>query len=127
MDIVPLDDTLLVEGRIRPSDIAFIHPGQDATVKITAYDYNVYGSLKAKVERISADTIEEKSEKGEKPETFYRVIVRTDKNHLGSDDNPMPIIPGMVATVEVLTGHKTVLDYLIKPARLLREEALRER
>jgi adhesin transport system membrane fusion protein len=127
MDIVPLDDTLLVEARIRPQDIAFIHPGQEATVKITAYDYNVYGSLKAKVERISADTIEEKPEKGEKAETFYRVIVRTEKNHLGGDDDPLPIIPGMVATVEVLTGHKTVLDYLIKPARLLREEALRER
>jgi membrane fusion protein, adhesin transport system len=127
MDIVPLDDTLLVEGRIRPQDIAFIHPGQDATVKITAYDPNVYGSLKAKVERISADTIEEKAEKNQKPETFYRVIVRTDKNSLGSKENPLPIIPGMVATVEVLTGHKTVLDYLMKPARLLREEALRER
>jgi adhesin transport system membrane fusion protein len=126
MDIVPLDDTLLVEGRIHPQDIAFIHPGQDATVKITAYDPNVYGSLKAKVERISADTIEEKAEKGEKAQTFYRVIVRTDKNYLGSKEQPLPIIPGMVATVEVLTGHKTVLDYLVKPARLLRDEALRE-
>ena len=127
MDIVPLDDTLLVEGRIRPQDIAFIHPGQEATVKITAYDPNVYGSLKAKVERISADTIEEKADKGQKPQTFYRVIVRTDKNYLGSKEQPLPIIPGMVATVEVLTGHKTVLDYLMKPARLLRAEALRER
>ena len=127
MQIVPLDDTLLVEGRIRPQDIAFIHPGQDATVKITAYDPNVYGSLDAKVERISADTIEEEAPKGEKPQTFYRVIVRTDKNHLGDKDNPLPIIPGMVATVEVLTGKKTVLDYLLKPARLLRDEALRER
>lgn len=126
MDIVPLDDTLLVEGRIRPQDIAFIHPGQDAIVKITAYDPNVYGKLDAKVERISADTIEEKTGGGEKPQTFYRVIVRTDKNYLGSKDEPLPIIPGMVATVEVLTGHKTVLDYLMKPARLLRQEALRE-
>jgi len=127
MQIVPLDDTLLVEGRIRPQDIAFIRPGQDATVKITAYDPNVYGSLKAKVERISADTIEEEAPKGEKPQTFYRVIVRTDKNYLGDKNNPLPIIPGMVATVEVLTGQKTVLDYLLKPARLLRDEALRER
>lgn len=126
MDIVPLDDTLLVEALIRPQDIAFIHQGQDATVKITAYDPNVYGSLKAKVERISADTIQENAEKGTRPQTFYRVIVRTDKNHLGSKEHPLPIIPGMVATVEVLTGHKTVLDYLIKPARLLRAEALRE-
>lgn len=127
MDIVPLDDTLLVEGRINPQDIAFIRPGQDAVVKITAYESTVYGSLKAKVERISADTIEEKSEKTDKPQTFYRVIVRTDKNFLGTKENPLPIIPGMVTTVEILTGRKTVLDYLLKPARLLKQEALRER
>jgi adhesin transport system membrane fusion protein len=126
MDIVPLDDTLLVEARIRPQDIAFIRPDQDAVVKITAYEATVYGALKAKVERISADTIEEKDDRSGKRETFYRVIVRTDKNYLGSQDHPLPIIPGMVATVEVLTGKKTVLDYLIKPARLLREQALRE-
>jgi adhesin transport system membrane fusion protein len=127
MDIVPLDDTLLVEGRIRPQDIAFIRPGQDAVVKITAYDPSVYGSLKGKVERISADTIMEKNEKGDAGETFYRVIVRTEKNALGTAEAPLPIIPGMVATVEVLTGAKSVLDYLLKPARLLRDEALRER
>jgi len=127
MDIVPLDDTLLVEGRIRPQDIAFIRPSQDAVVKITAYDPSVYGSLKGKVERISADTIMEKNAKGEGGETFYRVIVRTDKNALGTAEAPLPIIPGMVATVEVLTGEKSVLNYLMKPARMLREEALRER
>jgi adhesin transport system membrane fusion protein len=128
MDIVPLDDTLLVEGRIRPQDIAFIRPEQDAVVKITAYDPTVYGSLKGKVERISADAIEERAERAtEKGETFYRVMVRTDKNHLGTTEKPLPIIPGMVATVEVLTGEKSVLDYLIRPARLLRDEALRER
>ena len=129
MEIVPLEDTLLVEGRIRPQDIAFIRPDQDAVVKISAYDSNVYGHLKGKVERISADTIaEDKSAtKDEKNETFYRVMVRTETNHLGTDDHPLPIIPGMVATVEVLTGHKTVLDYLVKPARMLRDEALRER
>jgi len=129
IEIVPLDDTLLVEGRIRPQDIAFIRPGQDAVVKITAYDSSVYGSLKGKVERISADTIidEKAPDKNERQDTFYRVIVRTDKNHLGTTEHPLPIIPGMVTTVEVLTGEKSVLDYLIKPARLLREEALRER
>jgi adhesin transport system membrane fusion protein len=127
MDIVPLDDSLLVEGRIRPQDIAFIRPQQDAVVKITAYDPSVYGSLKGKVERISADTIMEKNAKGDGGETFYRVIVRTDKNALGTAEKPLPIIPGMVATVEVLTGEKSVLDYLLKPARMLREEALRER
>ncbi len=126
MDIVPLDDTLLVEGRIRPQDIAFIRPQQEAVVKITAYDSSVYGSLKGKVERISADAIADES-KNEKGESYYRIMVRTDKNHLGSDQNPLPIIPGMVATVEVITGAKTVLDYIMKPARLLHDEALRER
>ena len=127
MEIVPLEDTLLVEGRIRPQDIAFIRPHQDAVVKISAYDSNVYGSLKGKVERISADTIAEDKGAKEEKETFYRVTVRTEINHLGTAENPLPIIPGMIATVEVLTGQKTVLDYLIKPARMLRDEALRER
>jgi adhesin transport system membrane fusion protein len=130
MDIVPLDDTLLVEGRIRPQDIAFIRPNQAAVVKITAYDSQVYGSLKGHVERISADTIvDDKGDRSEqqRPETFYRVMVRTDKNYLGTSEHPLPIIPGMVTTVEVLTGEKSVLDYLMKPARMLREEALRER
>lgn len=128
MDIVPLDDSLLVEGRIRPQDIAFIRPHQEAIVKITAYDSSVYGSLKGKVERISADTIaDDKPERGEKGETFYRVMVRTDKNHLGTSEKPLPIIPGMVTTVEILTGAKSVLDYVVKPARMLRDEALRER
>ena len=129
MDIIPLDDSLLVEGRIRPQDIAFIRPNQDAVVKISAYDSSVYGSLKGKVERISADTIvdEKASEKSERQETFYRVMVRTEKNHLGTAKNSLPIIPGMVTTVEILTGEKSVLDYLLKPARALRDEALRER
>lgn len=127
MELVPLDDTLLVEGRIRPQDIAFIRPGHPAVVKLSAYDSSVYGSLHGKVERISADTIvDEKGDKNERGETFYRVMVRTDKNYLGSSDHPLPVIPGMVATVEILTGSKSVLDYIIKPARLLRDEALRE-
>jgi len=128
MEIVPLDDTLLVEGRIRPQDIAFVREGQPAVVKISAYDSSVYGSLKGKVERISADTIvDERSGRQDRKDTFYRVIVRTDKNHLGSAESSLPIIPGMVATVEILTGRKSVLDYMIKPARLLRDEAMRER
>ena len=127
MDIVPMDDSLLVEGRIRPQDIAFVRPNQDAVVKISAYDSSVYGSLKGKVERISADTIAEESKGQAEKETFYRVMVRTDTNHLGVAANPLPIIPGMVATVEILTGSKSVLDYLLKPARMLRDEAMRER
>jgi membrane fusion protein, adhesin transport system len=127
MEIVPLDDTLLVEGRIRPQDIAFIRPDHEAVVKLSAYDSSVYGSLHGKVERISADTItDEKGDKNERGETFYRVMVRTEKNHLGTTEHPLPIIPGMVATVEILTGHKTVLDYLLKPARTLRDDAFHE-
>ena len=96
-------------------------------MKISANDSSVYGSLKGKVERISADTIiDDKAEKSERQETFYRVMVRTEKNHLGTEKKPLPIIPGMVATVEVLTGEKSVLDYLLKPARTLRDDALRE-
>jgi adhesin transport system membrane fusion protein len=128
MEIVPLDDTLLVEGRIKPQDIAFIRPDQDAVVKISAYDSSVYGSLKGKVERISADTIiDEKGDRNDRGETYYRVMVRTEKNHLGTSERPLPVIPGMVTTVEVLTGQKTVLEYLLKPARMIRDEALRER
>lgn len=128
MEIVPLEDTLLVEGRIRPQDIAFIRADHEAVVKLSAYDSSVYGSLHGKVERISADTIvDEKGDKNERGETFYRVMVRTEKNYLGTSEHPLPIIPGMVATVEVLTGKKSVLDYLVKPARMLRDEALRER
>jgi membrane fusion protein, adhesin transport system len=83
---------------------------------------------KNKVERISADAVvDEKERAQEKGETFYRVMVRTDKNHLGTPDKQLPIIPGMVTTVEILTGEKSVLDYLLKPARMLRESALRER
>jgi len=128
MEIVPLEDTLLVEGRVRPQDIAFIRADHDAVVKLSAYDSSVYGSLHGKVERISADTIvDEKGDKNERGETFYRVMVRTEKNYLGTSEHPLPIIPGMVATVEILTGKKSVLDYLVRPARMLRDEALRER
>lgn len=122
IEIVPLDDTLLIEAQIRPQDVAFIRPNQDASVKLTAYDYSIYGALDGKVERISADTITD-----ERGESFYRVIVRTDRNQLTVNGNSLPIIPGMVATVDVLTGEKTVLDYLMTPVTRVRLEALRER
>jgi adhesin transport system membrane fusion protein len=122
MEIVPLDDTLLIEARVRPADIAFIHPGQPANVKITAYDYSIYGGLDGKVEDISADTIA-----NEKGESFYRVRVRTVRNHLGTDKKPLAIIPGMTAQIDILTGHKSVLDYILKPILKAREEALKER
>ncbi len=124
MQIVPLDEQLLIETRISPRDIAFIHPGQAAKVKVTAYDYTVYGSLDGKVALISPDTIQDEI----KPEVFYyRVFVRTEKDSLlNSGGDNLPIVPGMIATVDIRTGKKSVLDYLLKPVGRARE-ALRER
>lgn len=123
MEIVPIEDTLLVEAQVRPSDIAFMYPNQKAVIKITAYDFSIYGGLDAVVEQISADAIEDK----EKGESFFRIYLRTEKNYLGTADDPLPIIPGMTASVDVLTGEKTVLEYLLKPILRARDNALRER
>lgn len=124
MQIVPMDDQLLIEARISPRDIAFIHPNQDAKVKITAYDYAIYGSMDGKVVTISPDTIQDEV----KPEVFYyRVFIRTHDNELHNKaGKAFPIVPGMIATADIKTGRKTVLDYLIKPMNRARE-ALRER
>jgi len=124
MQIVPMDEQLLIEARISPRDIAFIHPDQVAKVKITAYDYSIYGGMDGKVVTISPDTIQDEA----KPEVFYyRVFIRTDadvlKNKAGKT---FSIVPGMIASVDIKTGRKTVLDYLIKPMNRARE-ALRER
>jgi len=128
MEIVPLEDTLLIEAKIRPKDIAFIHPGQKAIVKFTAYDYSIYGGLDGVVEYISADTIEEEDKQAmPQDESFYKILVRTNTNHLGTDTKPLPIIPGMVCTVDILTGKKSVLDYILKPIFKARQSALRER
>jgi len=122
MEVVPLDDKLLIEARIRPADIGFLRPDQEAMIKFTAYDSTIYGGLKAKLDHISADTIMD-----EQGERYYRVRLRTEKNALGSAEKPLPIIAGMTATVELLTGHKTVLDYLLKPILKAQQSALRER
>ncbi len=119
VEIVPLDDTLVLEARVQPRDIAFITPGQQATVKFSAYDFSIYGGLEAKVENISPDTIID-----EKGNAFYLVRVRTTK--VGFTDK-LPIIPGMTAEVDVLTGNKSVLSYLLKPVLKVRDGALRER
>ncbi|GLH37183.1 HlyD family type I secretion periplasmic adaptor subunit [Pseudomonas moraviensis] len=123
VEIVPLDDTLLVEAKIRPQDIAFLHPGQEAIVKFTAYDYTIYGGLKAQLEQIGADTITDEDKKT----TYYVIKVRTERSHLGTDDKPLLIIPGMVASVDIITGKKSVLSYLLKPIIRARAEALHER
>ena len=123
MEIVPIEDSMLIEAQIRPQDRGFIAPNQKAKVKITAYDYSIYGGLDATLEQISADAIE-----NEKKEQFFRVRLRTDRNFLiGKQGEQLPIIPGMTATVDILTGNKTVLEYLLKPILKARETALTER
>lgn len=124
MEIVPLDDRLMIEARMSPRDIAFIHPGQRATVKITAYDYSIYGGLDGVVTTISPDTIRDEVQ----PEIFYyRVFVRTQADALRNKQGKrFPIVPGMIATVDIHTGTKTVLQYLMKPLNRA-GEALRER
>ena len=122
MEIVPLDDTLLIEAEVRPADIAFLRPGQNAIIKVSAYDFSIYGGLTASLERISADTI-----KDEQGESFYRVYLRTEESALNHNGETLPIIPGMTVTAEILTGEKSVLDYLMKPILKARGSALRER
>lgn len=122
MEIVPIDDSLLVEAEVKPADIAFLHPGQKAVVKITAYDFSIYGGLDGIVEHISADTIED-----ERGENFYLVKVRTQASGMVYRGEKLPIIPGMTAQLDILTGKKSVLDYLLKPILKVKQNALRER
>ncbi len=122
VDIVPIDDSLLIEADLGPRDIAFVRLGEPASVKITAYDYLVYGAMEGEVVRIGADTIQ-------RPDgtEFFRVVIRTDRSYLGSAENPLPITSGMIASVDIQTGQKTVLSYLAKPILRAQSEALRER
>lgn len=122
VEIVPLDDKLLIEVKIQPRDIAFLHPGQHAMVKFTAYDYTTYGGLNGELVQISPDTVTDKE-----GHSYYIARLRTDKNYLGTKEHPMLIIPGMVATVDILTGKKSILSYLLKPIIRAKAEALRER
>lgn len=122
IEIVPVNDALLIQARIRPQDIAFLRPGQPARVKLTAYDFALYGGLDGEVVQIGAD-----STTNDKGETYYLIKVRTKGSKLEHGGDDLPIIPGMVAQVDVLTGQKTVLAYLTKPLTRMRNEALRER
>ncbi|MCK0511786.1 HlyD family type I secretion periplasmic adaptor subunit [Aromatoleum buckelii] len=119
VEIVPLDDALILEAQVKPKDIAFLRPGQAALVKFTAYDFAIYGGLDATVEHIGADTVTD-----DKGNAFYTVRVRTQKSSLGED---LPIIPGMVAEIDILTGKKTILSYLLKPVLRAKANALSER
>lgn len=122
VEIVPMHGNLLIEAKIKPSDIAFLRPGQKATIKFTAYDYTVYGALDAELESVGADSITD-----DKGNSYFLVRLRTDKNYLGTAQHPLPIMPGMVTTVDILTGKKTVLSYILKPVLKARYMALRER
>lgn len=119
LEVVPLEDSLLLEARVHPKDIAFLHPEQKAFVKFTAYDYAIYGGLEARLDHISADTVVD-----DKGNAFYLVRVRTLKPNLGPN---LPIIPGMVAEVDILTGKKSILSYLLKPVLRAKQYALSER
>ncbi|MCL1981000.1 MAG: HlyD family type I secretion periplasmic adaptor subunit [Proteobacteria bacterium] len=122
VEIVPLEDTLLVEARIKPADIAFLRPNLHAMVKFSAYDFTIYGGLEANLETIGADSITDKQ-----GNDYYQVRLRTRQNHLGNKDKPLPIIPGMVVSVDILTGKKSILTYLLKPVLRAKYMALRER
>ena len=122
LEIVPSEDTLLVEAKVKPSDVGFLRLGLDAMVKFTAYDFSIYGGLEGKVVFISADTIT-----NERGETYYIVHIKTDKNHLGTVEKPLELMVGMTTSVDILTGKKTVLDYLLKPILKAKHNALRER
>ena len=132
LEIVPIEDNLLVEAYIRPNDVAFIRPGLPAVVKLSAYDYAIYGGLQGEVTLISPDTLSDEKHNASELKlnmnnVYYRILVKTSGSHLvDKNGNEMPIIPGMVATVDVKTGEKTVFQYLIKPITRMKQ-ALRER
>ena len=119
VEVVPLEDNLLLEARVQPRDIAFLRPGQKAVVKFTAYDFSIYGGLDGKLEHIGADSVVD-----EKGNAFYTVRVRTNKTTIG---NNLPVIPGMVAEVDIITGEKSVLSYLLKPVLRAKARAMTER
>jgi adhesin transport system membrane fusion protein len=123
MEVVPLGDKLLVETRVKPGDIAFIKVGDRALVKVTAYDFSIYGGLDGRVVQISADSIYDEKEK----QAYFTVIVETDKSYLMSLGHPLPITPGMMTQTQIITGRKSVLTYLLKPMLKANSEALRER
>ncbi|MFV0562009.1 HlyD family type I secretion periplasmic adaptor subunit [Malaciobacter mytili] len=125
VEIVPDSNILLVEAKIDPKDIAFINPSQKAIVKITAYDFSIYGGLDGKIVEISADSIVDKDSKDGK--SYYRMVVKTDKNYLERNGQKLPIIPGMIASVDIVTGKKTILDFILKPILKVKQNALTER
>ena len=122
MEIVPSDQKLLVEVKIKPSDIAFIYFGQKAIVKFSAYDFAIYGGLDGEVVFISADT-----EKDEKDNVYYKVRIKTNQNYLSRNGSKLKIIPGMTVSVDIITGQKSVLDYILKPILKTKQYTFTER
>jgi adhesin transport system membrane fusion protein len=125
IEIVPQSDILLIEAKIDPKDIAFINPKQKAIVKITAYDFSIYGGLDGKITEISADSIVDKDDKNKK--SYYKVVIRTDRNYLEKNGQKLPIIPGMITSVDIVTGKKSILDFILKPILKTKQNALHER
>ena len=123
MEVVPLGEKLLVETRVKPNDIAFIRVGDRALVKVTAYDFSIYGGLDGRVVQVSADSIYDENEK----QAYFTVIVETDKSYLMASGHRLPITPGMMTDTQIITGYKSVLTYLLKPVLKARSEALHER
>lgn len=121
-EIVPVADDLMIRARISPSDVAFLKPGQKVRVSITAYDPQIYGTLDGNLERIGADTVEDS-----RGEPFFEIDVRTTRNYLGDETHPLPISPGMVTETEVITGKRSILDYLLKPVRRAKDRAFTEK
>jgi adhesin transport system membrane fusion protein len=122
LEIVPLEDNMLIENQIKPSDVAFLRPGLEASIKVSAYDYSIYGDIKAELIRISADTMTD-----DKGNSFYKVYLRTWGNKLSKTGKSLPIIPGMTVTSDIKTGKKTVMDYLLKPILKAKSQAMTER
>jgi len=125
IEIVPESEILLVEAKIAPKDIAFINPSQKAIVKITAYDFSIYGGLDGKIVEISADSIKDEDSRDGK--TFYKIVIQTNKNYLEKGNEKYSIIPGMIASVDIVTGKKTILDFILKPILKTKDSALHER
>ena len=125
IEIVPQSEVLLVEAKIDPKDIAFINPKQKAIVKITAYDFSIYGGLEGNIVEISADSIVDKEDKNQR--SYYKVVIKTKRNYLEKHGEKFPIIPGMIASVDIITGQKSILDFILKPILKTKENALHER
>jgi len=122
MEIVPLHERLQIDAKLNPMDRGYVQVGQHATVKLSAYDYTTYGGLEGKVILVAPDTT-----MGQDNQPFYRVVVQTERAYLGDDETKRPITAGMQATVDIHTGTRTVMEYLVKPVLKLRHEAFRER